>query len=155
MDYKKFNAQFDIEGLKKDMADLSNGNDVPKKEVPAGDYEVSIEKLTLTESKAGNPMVSCWMKVLVGDYADSLVFYNQVVNNAYGIYNAKEFLKSLASTKEVEFHDFEQFGNLIDDIYKDVITSHEYLVEITQNEKNGNTYRNIKIKKVYDIEMPF
>lgn len=154
MDYKKFNAQFDIEGLKKDVADLAaNGNNnTPKEEVPTGDYEVSIEKLTFTESKAGNPMVSCWMKVLVGDYVDNLVFYNQVINNAYGIYNAKEFLKSLASSYTIEFQDFEQFGNLIDNVYNEVITKHEYLLEVGVNEKNGKVYRNYKIKKVYDIE---
>ena len=154
MDYKKFNDKFDIEGLKKDMAELSNSdkNNNTNDEVPVGDYEVSIEKLELTESKAsGNPMVTCWMKILVGDYTGRLLFYNQVINNAYGIHNVKEFLKSLASLSNVQFEDFDQFGQLINEVHAYIVGKHEYLVNVSEYASKGRTYRNYKIKKVYDI----
>lgn len=150
MDYKKFNNMFDVEGLKKDMEEAGN-NKGEFKEVPVGDYEVVLEKLELTETKDGKPMLSCWMKILVGEYTNSRLFYNQVLNNGFGLYKAKQWLLSLESGEEVEFDNFEQFAIAVDKVFNSATTKHEYLVELSQTVSKGKTYNNYQVKKVYDI----
>lgn len=149
MDFKKFNEMFDVEGLKKDMEEVGN---TEFKTVPAGDYEISIEKLELTTTKDGTkPMLSCWMKILVGDYEGQLLFYNQTINTGFGLVKTKEFLQSLESGLNITFDDFDQYETLVNNVYDSINGKHEYLVELTQTESKGNTYNNYKIKKVYDI----
>lgn len=64
IDYSKFDKQVDVEGLKKDVKEAQeNGGSGDYKEVPFGDYEVSVDKMELSESKKGDPMVSIWFKI--------------------------------------------------------------------------------------------
>lgn len=78
MDFSKFDKAVDIEGLKHDIEEAKeNGGN--RREVPHGDYEVKVQKMELTESKKGDPMVSIWFKILTGEFKNSLLFYNQVI----------------------------------------------------------------------------
>ncbi len=65
--FDEFDANFDTAGLAKDAAEAAkNGN--TRREVPHGTYEVEINKLELGKSKKGDPMFSCWFKILTGEY---------------------------------------------------------------------------------------
>jgi len=71
--FDEFDANFDTAGLAKDAAEAAkNGN--TRREVPHGTYEVEINKLELGKSKKGDPMFSCWFKILAGEYKGSLIF---------------------------------------------------------------------------------
>ena len=147
LDYDKFNKAIDVEGLLKDVKDAETGagnNDFAN--VPYGDYEVKIEKLTLTESKKGLPMLSAWFKIIEGDQKDRLLFMNQVITQGFQIHMANEFLRSLKTRETIEFKDFKQYGELIDGIFEVVnSTGMEYAIEY--GERKG--YATFTIKEAF------
>lgn len=144
--FTKFDKEFDVKGLKEDLKNVGTGEG-QYKDVPFGTYEVKIEKLELVESKSGKPMVSCWMKILSGDYQNSILFMNQVVNTAFGLHNANEFLRALESGVDVEFENFSQYSSLILDIHEAIDGNYEYAVEYGETNKGFKTF---KIAEVFE-----
>lgn len=138
--YEKFNKKIDVKGLKDDAKEVAeNGGSF--KEVPHGNYEVEFTKMELKETKKGDPMFSIWMKILEGEFKGSLLFYNQMMTNGYGIHNACEFLRSMELDKEIEFDDFVQFGTMIEEIFEeDVKDQLEFVIEYGQTKKGYDTY---------------
>lgn len=137
--FDKFDKMVDVEGLKQDVKDAAE-NKMEFKEVPEGKYEVKIDKMELTESKKGRPMLTVWMKILEGEYKGQLIFYNQVVDMGFGLHNANEFLRSLDSGLDVTFENFRQYGNLIMDIHEAIDGKLEYGLKYGKNSKGYNTY---------------
>lgn len=146
--FSKFDREFDVKGLKEDLKNVGTG-DIQYREVPSGTYEVKIEKLELVESKTGKPMLSCWMKILNGEYKNSMIFMNQVVHAAFGLHNANEFLRTLDSCIEVEFENFSQYHDLILDIHEAIDGTYEYAVEYGETSKGFKTF---KITEVFEVE---
>lgn len=149
--YSKFNEMVDLEGLKADVEALEKNDRPANQKLPVGKYEVSIEKLQITETPWNTSQLSCWFKVLVGDYEGQMAFCNIGLTSAYGIVNAKNLLKSFESGLDVQFVDFVQFGNLVDQIYNTINGKKEYLVELYETVSKGKTYTNYKVEKVFDI----
>lgn len=145
MDFSKFDKQVDLEGLKKDIEDSASGD---FKEVPLGNYEVGITKLELTESKSGNPMVTCWFKILSGDYANSLIFMNQVITQGFQIHIVDEFLRSLETDIDVKFESYSQYNELLLDIFEAVNGNLEFGLKYG-NRKGFNTF---EITDVFEVE---
>lgn len=147
-DFSKFDKQVDLEGLKSDIKEAEeNGSDF--KEVPHGSYEVKITKLELGESKKGDPMFTCWMKILSGEYKNSLIFMNQVVTRGFQIHIVDEFLRSLGTDVDVEFTSYAQYANMIMDIAEAIDEDGlEYAVEYGEN-KGYNTF---EITEVFEAE---
>lgn len=137
--WEKFNELLDLEGLKQDLEDVAS-NTMKFREVPAGKYEISINKMELTESKTGRPMLTVWMKILAGEYENQMIFYNQVIDNAYGLHNANKFLRALESGLDVEFKDFEQYNDLILDVHEAIDEKLEYALKYGKNKKGFNTF---------------
>ncbi|MGN9164939.1 DUF669 domain-containing protein [Tissierellaceae bacterium HCP3S3_D8] len=137
--FDKFDEMVDVEGLKEDMKEAAE-NKMEFKEVPEGKYEVEINKMELKASKSGRPMLSVWMKILEGQYKGQLIFYNQVVDIGFGLHNANEFLKSLDSGLDIEFENYNQYGNLIMDIHEEISGNLEYGLKYGKNKKGYNTY---------------
>lgn len=138
--WEKFDKTVDVEGLKKDAAEVAN-NKVNFKEIPEGKYEVAIEKLEPNLSKSNRPMLTCWMKILEGPYKGQYIFYNQVIDVGFGLHNANEFLRSLDSGVEVKFESLSQYENLILDIHEAIDGKLEYGLEYGTNSKGYNTYK--------------
>ena len=139
--FEKFNDQFDIEGLKSDEA--KSGKSGEFVEVPKGDYEVAITKLELAESKKNLPMLKCWFKIVAGDFQGQLIFMNQNVTSGYGLHVVNEFLSSLESGINVEFHDFVQYADMIESVFHSIEGS-EYQLAYGENAKGYNTYTIVK-----------
>lgn len=149
IDYSKFNKKIDIEGLKQDIQETeTNGGTGDYRKVPIGNYEVKIEKMELTESQKGDPMVSIWFKILTGEYKNSLLFMNQVITQGFQLHIVNTFLKSLGSDIEVQFEDFEQYANLLMDIYENIDRKLEYGLEY--GEKKG--FNTFKITDIFEVE---
>lgn len=147
MDFSKFDKAMDLEGLKQDVEEAKeNGGDF--KEVPHGNYEVSINKLELTESKKGDPMVSIWFKVLTGEYKGSLIFYNQVITQGFQIHLNNELLRSLDSGIDIEFESYSKYAQLLMDIHEAIDGNLEYALEYGER-KGFNTF---KITEVFEVE---
>lgn len=145
-DFSKFDSQVDIEGLKNDVQDAATNGGGDFKEVPLGAYEVKIKKLELKLSKKGDPMVSCWMQILAGDYKGQLLFMNQVVTKGFQIHIVDEFLRSLESGELVCFESYSQYAQLLMDIAEAIDGKKEYALEY--GEKNG--FNTFKITEVFD-----
>ena len=89
--WEEFDKSIDTEGLAKDVEEAAeNGG---RREVPHDTYEVAINKLELTKSKKGDPMVTCWMKIVEGEYKGSLIFMNQVVTQGFQIHIASSCVR--------------------------------------------------------------
>ena len=146
--FTKFDKEFDVKGLKEDLKNVSN-NSADYKEVPFGTYEVKVEKLELVESKTGKSMVTCWMRILEGEFKNSILFMNQVIHTAFGIHMANEFLRSLESCLEVKFENFSQYHDLILNIHEAVDETYEYAVEYGETNKGFKTF---KIVEVFEVE---
>ncbi len=139
VDYSKFDKKVDVAGLKQDVADAKE-NSGNFKEVPHGNYEVSIEKLELAESKKGDPMVSIWFKILDGEFKNSRIFMNQVVTQGFQIHIVNEFLESLETGVEVLFENFSQYGNMMLNIHEEIEKQKlEYGLKYGEN-KGFNTF---------------
>lgn len=110
MDFSKFDQKVDLEGLKKDIEDSANNG---FKEVPHGNYEVSVNKLELGESKKGDPMVKVWFKIVSGEYKGSLIFMNQVITQGFQIHIVDELLRSFETDIDIHFDSYSQYLSLI------------------------------------------
>ena len=146
--WEKFDREIDIEGLQKDVQEAAE-NGANYREVPHGEYEVKIEKLELVESKAGDPMVTVWFKVLAGDYKGSMIFMNQVITKGFQIHIMNEFLRSLDSGYDVEFRSYSQYGQLLMDIHEAIDGELEYLLKYSEGKKGFSNY---EIVDVYEVE---
>ena len=146
--WEKFDKAIDVEGLQKDVQEAAE-NSANFREVPHGEYEVKIEKLELVESKAGDPMVTVWFKVLAGDYKGSMIFMNQVITKGFQIHIMNEFLRSLDSGYDVEFRSYSQYGQLLMDIHEAIDGELEYLLKYSEGKKGFSNY---EIVDVYDVE---
>ena len=90
--WDEFDKAIDTEGLAKDVEEAAeNGG---RREVPHDTYEVAVTKLELVKSKKGDPMVTCWMKIVEGEYKNSLIFMNQVVTQGFQLHIANEFMRA-------------------------------------------------------------
>ena len=98
--WDEFDKAIDTDGLAKDTEEAAeNGG---RREVPHDTYEISIQKLELVKSKSkGDPMVTCWMKVLEGEYKGSLIFMNQVITQGFQVHIVNEFLRSLCAVRRL------------------------------------------------------
>lgn len=146
--WEKFDKAIDVEGLQKDVQEAAE-NGANFREVPHGEYEVKIEKLELVESKAGDPMVTVWFKVLAGDYKGSMIFMNQVITKGFQIHIMNEFLRSLDSGYDVEFRSYSQYGQLLMNIHEAIDGELEYLLKYSEGKKGFSNY---EIVDVYDVE---
>lgn len=148
--WEQFDKSIDTEGLAKDVEEAAeNGG---RREVPHDTYEVSIQKLELVQSKKGDPMVTCWMKILEGEYKGSLIFMNQVVTQGFQIHIVNEFLRSLVAEMsepiDVHFHTYSQYGNMLMDVAEAIDNNFEYKVRY-YDQKGYNAF---KIEEVYILE---
>ena len=55
------------------IIDLSNYKERVGARVPAGSYTVQIEDVETTKSKAGNPMVNIWLRIVGGEHAGATI----------------------------------------------------------------------------------
>ena len=150
MDFKKFNNLVDLDGLKKDVAEAAE-NTLDDGEVPYGKYEVKLEKLELvackSEKNRGMPMVSAWFRIINGNQKNRLIFLNQLVNQGFQIHIMKEFLETMDSGCEIAFEDYEQFGNLLMDVFE-ASSNTGFVLDYSENKKGYKAY---KIEEVFDL----
>ena len=146
--WEKFDKAIDVEGLQKDIQEAAE-NGANFREVPHGEYEVKIEKLELVESKAGDPMVTVWFKILTGEYKGCMIFMNQVITKGFQIHLMNEFLRSLDSGYDVEFRSYSQYDQLLMDIHEAIDGQLEYGLKYGEGKKGFNTY---EITDVYDVK---
>ena len=144
---RTFAGNFDLDGLKEDIKKASESKR-DYEEVPDGDYEVSIQKMELKESSTKKPMLSVWFKIVDGSHKGQLIFMNQLVDEAFKIHIANEFLRGLNTGLNIEFNSFVQYHGLIEQVFE-ISQSYEYALEYTHNSKGFAEY---KITDVFALQ---
>lgn len=153
--FSKWDKAIDTEGLAKDVEEAAkDGGNRTYKEVPVGQYEVSVEQMELKASKKGDPMVSIWFKIVSdGEYKGSMIFFNQVITQGFQIHNCNEILRAMVQemddAPEIAFETYSQYANLIMDIHEAVSGNFEYALNYGQNSKGFNTF---EITEVFVLE---
>lgn len=149
MDFSKYNQN--LSDLQQDIA-AAEENSRKFEPIPSGKYEVSIDRLEMKETKAGNAlMLSAMMTILEGPCKNRKMFFNQMLNTGFGIHKSNEFLRSLGTGEKVEFVDFNKYNDMIKAIEFTIHnTGLEYEIEYTRTEKDGRTYENYKITEVFE-----
>lgn len=148
--WDEFDEKIDTEGLAKDVKDVAeNGSNFET--VPHGTYEVEVNKMELKKSKKGDPMLSIWFKIINGPHKGSLIFYNQVLTTGFGLHNANEMLRSLDTDVDVEFVNFNQYHEMLLDIYEAVNGQLEFALKYTENSKNKD-FSDYEITDVFYVE---
>ena len=153
MDFLKFDAKVDLEGLQKDVKEAeANGYDGDYPEVPKGKYEVSFEKIEMKATKKdGRPMLSVMARILEGEYKKQCVFMNRVLfgtkNDANMINSAVGWLKSLGTNVDVSFESYSQFDDLVMDIAEAMDGNLEHVIEY-----NPDKFNTISIVDVFEVE---
>lgn len=153
MDFSKFDAKVDLEGLQKDVKEAeANGYDGDYPEVPKGKYEVKFEKIEMKETKKdGRPMLSVMARILEGDFKKQCVFMNRVLfgtkNDANMINSAVGWLKSLGTDVNISFESYSQFDGVVMDVAEAVDGSFEYAIEY-----DPSKFNTISIKEVFEVE---
>lgn len=142
--FSRFNEMIDVEGLKNDIESAANstGDFV---EVPKGDYEVKVVKLELGETgerskTPGMPMAKVWFDIIAGEYKGQKIFMNQMLTTGFGIHKMNELLTSLESGITVVFENFEQYADLMKQIFAEIDGKAEYQLAYGENNKGFSTY---------------
>ena len=149
MDFSKYNQN--LSDLQQDIM-AAEENSRKFEPIPSGKYELSIDRLEMKETKAGNAlMLSAMMTILEGPCKNRKMFFNQMLNTGFGIHKSNEFLRSLGTGEKVEFVDFNKYNDMIKAIEFTIHnTGLEYEIEYTRTEKDGRTYENYKITEVFE-----
>ena len=147
MDWSKFDADAKaMEELRKEVEDMGSDSG-GKKEVPVGEYEVTITKVEMKESKTGKPMVSVWMKIITGAYKGQLIFYNQLIDRAFGIHLIKQFFAPFNLLEKLSFESYSQFSSALENVRAQV-NEVEFALSYTFNEKGFAEY---KVMQIFEI----
>lgn len=146
--WDKFDKAYNTEELAKEVQEQkeSGGTFTP---VPFGSYEVEVNKMELTESKAHDPMVSIWFKVLNGDHKGSLIFYNQVITQAFQIHLNNELLRAMDTDFDIEFVTYKQYAQLLMDIHEAIDKKLEFGLDYTEGKKG---FAKFEITEVFEVE---
>lgn len=151
--FNEFDNAFLNDDFLADIENAQNGTQTERAEVPAGRYEVKIQKMELTKSKKGDPMFSCWFKIVGqnSEYKNQMIFMNQLVTKGFQVHLVNEFLRSLKSKQEVVFVSYKQWGQLIADVFNDINGRLEYGLNYSENAKG---YKEFKIFAEFEVS-PF
>lgn len=144
MDFSAFDKQIDLNQLKKDTEEIKkNGGTGDFPEIPAGNYNVKVEKLELGATKDGRPMLRAMFRITEGDYKKHCLFFNRVLfgtkNDANMIAGAMTWLESLEPSEDVGpivFDGYSDLAELVMDIAED-ISDLEYEIEYDPDEFNS------------------
>lgn len=146
--WDKFDNAIDTKALTEDVKDVQENGQFFK-EVPHGDYEVAVDKIELTASKAGNPMVTIWFKVVSGDFKGSRIFMNQVITQRFQLHIVNELLRSMDTGVDIEFVTYKQYGNLLMDVMEAIDGNLEFALSYKEGKKGFSTY---EITEVFELE---
>lgn len=150
IDFEKFQQQFPADEMTKAVEEAKeNGGGYDK--IPDGEYRCKVEKMELKESRKGAPMCLIMFRIVAGDFKKHCLFYNRVLagtmNDGFMIKGCNDFLDSLDSGIDVEFKNWEQYNNLILDIFE-AITADK--LEYTVSVENDGDFVNLEIVDIIE-----
>ena len=150
IDFEKFQQQFPADEMTKAVEEAKE-NVWGYDKIPEGEYRCKVEEMELKESRKGAPMCSIMFRIVAGDFKKHCLFYNRVLagtkNDGFMIKGCNDFLDSLDSGIDVEFKNWEQYNNLILDIFE-AITADD--LEYTVSVENDGDFVNLEIMDIIE-----
>lgn len=156
IDFSKFDQQVNTQQLAADAAEAAkNGGGYAK--IPDGEYDTTIEKMEIGETKDGRPMFKVMFRIIEGEHKKSCLFMNRVIygtkNDPLMIASVVGFLAKLEAQDEdgnpiiCDFQSYSQFNDLILDIMEAIEADGlGYTVEYKEDDFNS-----ISIKEVFEV----
>lgn len=115
IDLSKYDKKVNHKELEEQMKKASENSFDP---IPAGDYEVKLEKLELKENSKNNLMISAQYRILNGPEKNKCLFQNITIsgtkNDGFMLHQAKELINNLGF--DIEFESYVQFGEEVEEI---------------------------------------
>lgn len=146
--FNDFDNAFLNDNFLSDITAAENGQQGEQRDAPVGKYEVKIEKMELKKSKAGDPMFSCWFRIIKGEYEKQVIFMNQLLTRGFQIHIVNEFMRSLKTNQEITFVSFKQYGQLINDVFNEITEAKtEFALDYSENAKG---FKEFKIFEVFE-----
>ena len=131
IDLSKYDKMIDEKALAEQMKNAEANSFDP---LPEGEYDVKLEKLEVTESKAGKLMLSAQYRITAGAQRNKCMFQNIILfgtkNDGFLIHNAKKLIEDLGF--DIEFENYTQFAEEVDEIADSAI-GEEYTIMLTYN----------------------
>lgn len=154
VDFSKFEEMIDDEKLQKDIENAQD--DVEYDEVPDGTYIVSIEKMEIKETKAGDKlMFAVQCKIKEGEHKGRMIFFNRVIlgnrnsekwDDAKAIKSVITWLEKLETETKPEYYNLRDFADCVLDIFQEIQGTVEIEVDYA-----GKKFNPISINEVFDI----
>lgn len=145
IDFSEFDAKINNEQFKNDLKEAQeNSGKADFKEVPAGEFVVTVEKLELGATKAEKyPLFTCWCRIVemvkplphnhvqvdTNEFANSLIFFNRKLygnretdkwNDAKAIQTVVTWLDELGTATVPVFNSYSDFKNIVLDIFTEI-----------------------------------
>jgi hypothetical protein len=154
VDFSKFDAAVDQAALQKEVQEAK---DTEFADVPDGEYVVSIEKMEIKTTNAGDKlMFAVQAKIKEGEQKGRMIFFNRVITgNSSPKWTDGQAIKSVCSwvnellSKDEEPVTFVNYADLADQVL-DVFQSIQNSVEV-RVDYAAKKFNPIHIKEVYDL----
>lgn len=152
IDFSKFDAAVDMDALQKDV-DKAKANEF--EDVPDGKYIVSIEKMEIKLTKAGDKlMFAAQFKIKEGEHKNRMIFFNRVISgntsekwtDAQAIKSVITWLEKLETEVVPEFINYQDFADCVLDIFQEVQGKVELEVQY-----KSNAFHPVTINEVFDL----
>lgn len=152
VDFSKFEDKVDLNALQKEVQDAKEFEDVPD-----GTYIISLEKMEIVETKAGDKlMFTVSAKVKEGEQSGRLIFFNRVISgNSSPKWTDGQAIKSVCTwvnklvaegDAPVDFVNYQDFADQILDVFQSI----QGIIEV-EVEYAAKSFNPITIKEVFDI----
>jgi hypothetical protein len=154
VDFSKFDAAVDQAALQKEVQEAK---DTEFADVPDGEYVVSIEKMEIKTTNAGDKlMFAVQAKIKEGEQKGRMIFFNRVITgNSSPKWTDGQAIKSVCSwvnellspdEEPVTFVNYADLGDQVLDVFQSIQNSVEVRVDYAAKKFNP-----IHIKEVYDL----
>ena len=168
VNYKKFKDSVNLDDLKKMEDRFENQNSGGNyEELPSGTYAVEVDKLEVGQSSWGSDQVNITFKIIDGDHAGQLIFYNGTFDEhfAHGKPQTASLISDMTDNEADKFlvlgildGGVDTTSDFLLEVYQDISSRFTYDLEYTVNTSkkiNPNTnkpYVNkfFKIVEIYD-----
>lgn len=129
IDLSKYDNLIDEKTLSEQLKNAESNSFDP---LPEGEYDTKLEKLEVTESKAGKLMLSAMYRIIRGQQKNKCLFQNIILfgtkNDGFMIHNAKKLIEDLGF--DIEFENYTQFAEEVEEIADSAI-GEEYTITLT------------------------
>ena len=153
VDFSAFDEKIDLNELQKEVQEAP---DTDFADVPDGEYIVSIEKMEIKTTKAGDKlMFAVQAKIKEGEQEKRMIFFNRVISgnrsakwtDGMAIKSVCTWVNKLLEEDEapVEFINYSDFADQILDVFQSIQGNIEVAVDY-----KADAFNPITIKEVFD-----